>query len=358
MQAIHQFVAGFRQGDAISGEARALRAVFRAWGHAAEIVCEPLRTAPQVRHEVQTPEHIGPSLRPDDVALLHLSIGTPINRFFRSLRCRKVLLYHNITPASYFRLYNPALCADLAAGRQQVAELAGTADLNLADSAFNARELTELGFSDVRVLPLLIDLAEFSGDAHDAAVAQRLGHGLQNVLFVGRCVPNKRIEDLLVVLHYLQRGLAPRARLVHVGSQAGVEAYHTLLLAQARELGLRDTLFLGPVTQAGLNTCYRAADAFLCLSAHEGFCAPLLEAMLHGVPVLACDAGAIAETLDGAGVLFHQRDLHVIAEVTAAVLQNTELRHAIHARQEQRIARLRTRDVASELRELLKPLLT
>jgi glycosyltransferase involved in cell wall biosynthesis len=173
---------------------------------------------------------------------------------------------------------------------------------------------------------------------------------------VGRCVPNKRLEDILVAVHYLQKNLGASARFVHVGSYAGVEAYYTLLLAQNRELGLRDTLFLGPVTQDALNTCYASAGLFLCLSEHEGFCAPLLEAMLHGVPVLARDAGAVAETLDGVGVLFHDPDPRLVAETAFEVLADPVLRASIVGRQNRRIDAFRRRDVDAELRALFAPL--
>ncbi|MGI6496769.1 MAG: glycosyltransferase family 4 protein [Kiritimatiellia bacterium] len=354
--AIHQLVAGYRQGDAISNEARALRKIFRAWGHPSEIVCEAQRAAPQVRAEIRTPSDILPALRPGDVALLHLSIGTAINRFFATLPCRKVILYHNVTPAEYFRLYNPALHDDLAAGRRDAAALAGVAELNLADSRFNARELEAMGYRDTKVLPLVFNLDEFPSNARDPATLRRLGEGHANILFVGRCVPNKRLEDILVAVHYLQKNLGASARFVHVGSYAGVEAYYTLLLAQNRELGLRDTLFLGPVTQDALNTCYASAGLFLCLSEHEGFCAPLLEAMLHGVPVLARDAGAVAETLDGVGVLFHDPDPRLVAETAFEVLADPVLRASIVGRQNRRIDAFRRRDVDAELRALFAPL--
>ena len=55
-----------------------------------------------------------------------------------------------------------------------------------------------------------------------------------------------------------------------VGSTAGVEAYHSLLVARARELGIRDLRLLGAVSQPQLNACYATAHAFLCLSEHEG----------------------------------------------------------------------------------------
>ena len=84
-----------------------------------------------------------------------------------------------------------------------------------------------------------------------------------------------------------------------VGDTWGYEAYFLPLERMARELALPEVVFTGQVEDAELPAFYEAADVFLCLSEHEGFCVPLLEAMSHGVPVLAYDAGAVAETLRG-----------------------------------------------------------
>jgi glycosyltransferase involved in cell wall biosynthesis len=357
LPAIHQFVAGFRQGDAISHAATVMRRHFRAWGHESAIVCEARRTCPHERDEIRDLADVAAAARPGDIAILHLSIGTPVNLAFAALPCRKAVLYHNITPPHYFRFCNPVLAGELQTGRQQAAALAGVAEVALADSAYNAGELREMGYRDVRVLPLAIDIGAFSPRQADPAMRRRLDDGTRNVLFVGRCVPNKRLEDLLTVMHFLQRHVEPAARLVHVGSHAGVETYYSLLVARARALGLRDIRFLGTVTQAQLNACYATAHAFLCLSEHEGFCAPLIEAMLHDVPVLARRAAAVPETLGGAGVLLDTPDFPLIAETLGRVLRETSLRQAIVARQQARLAAFRTRDLDAELRAALAPLL-
>ncbi len=358
LPAIHQFVAGYRHGDAISTSARVLRDIFRAWGHPSEIACEVRRTDPRVRGQVRDAVLLGESMAPADIGLLHLSIGSSVNRLFPQLRCRKAILYHNVTPAHYFRFCNPSLAADLQDGRRQAAALAHAAEVNLADSAYNAGELKTMGYRDVRVLPLTLDLAALEPSGADPVMTRRLSDGAFNILFVGRCVPNKRFEDLLTVMHYLQRHVEPNARLVHAGSHAGVEAYYSLLVARARALGLRDLRFLGPVTQPQLNACYATAHAFLCLSEHEGFCAPLIEAMLHGVPVLARAAAAVPETLDGAGVLLRTTDPVTIAETLGRVLRDPELRQAILARQRQRVAAYRARNLSDEVRQALAPVLS
>ena len=59
--------------------------------------------------------------------------------------------------------------------------------------------------------------------------------------------------------------------------------------------------FTGPVPDEDLAAFYRWADVYVSLSEHEGFCVPLVEAMAADVPILAYAAGAVPETLGGAG---------------------------------------------------------
>ncbi|MEI7436117.1 MAG: glycosyltransferase, partial [bacterium] len=191
----------------------------------------------------------------------------------------------------------------------------------------------------------------------DRALLRELDDGHVNILFVGRGVPNKRIDDLLQAVATLRYGIEPQARLIHVGSYAGTERYRVVLEARARELGLRDTLFLGAIPQAGLNACYRAAQVFLCMSEHEGVCIPLLEAMRFDLPVAARACAAVPETLDGAGVLFAEPDYPVIAEVLARLARPGELRDGVLAAQRARLARYQALDLGAELRRHLAPLL-
>ena len=70
--------------------------------------------------------------------------------------------------------------------------------------------------------------------------------------------------------------------------------------------------FVGHVSNEELVAYYELADLFLCASEHEGFCVPLVEAFHMGVPVLAYAATAVPATMDGAGILFTNKDpLHV-----------------------------------------------
>ncbi len=356
MPAIHQLVAGFSSGDAISNEARTLRALFRSWGYSSEIYAEARRILPELRGEVRDLRLAPAEIATEDVVLLHLSIGSDANDIFPALRGRKAILYHNITPAEYFRGIQEQIARTLARGREQAARLADVAEVVLADSAYNAAELAVWGYRDVRVFPLALDF-DFIGTPPDRATLRKYGDGRTNVLFVGRGAPNKRIEDVIAVFYYLQRYVDPNARFIHAGSYAGTERYQALLYTHLRDLRARDAELLGAVPQAVLSALYRTATVFLCMSEHEGFCIPLIEAMTHDTPVIAYAAAAVPETLGGAGVLVREKRFDRIAELIGELKRDSALREAVLRRQRERLARFRARNVESELRAHLAPLL-
>jgi len=357
MRAIHQFVAGFSTGDAISNEARTLREWFRSWGFASEIYAEARRILPELRGEVRDLRLAPAEVHPDDVVLLHLSIGSDANEVFATLRCRKALLYHNITPPEFFRGIQEQIARTLARGREQATRLAGVAEVNLADSAFNAAELAAWGYREQKVFPLALDFDAIL-TRPDRATLRKYGDGRPNLLFVGRGAPNKRLEDVIAAFYYVQRYVLPQARLIHAGSFAGTERYQALLYTFLRDLRIHDAELLGAVPQPVLASLYRTASVFLCMSEHEGFCIPLIEAMAHDVPVVAYAAGAVPETLEGAGVLVKEKRFDQIAEFVGELCRNAALREAVLRRQRERIARYRARDLEAELRNHLAPLLT
>jgi len=356
MRTVHQLVAGFHHHDAISNEALVMRRHFREWGHASEIFSETRRINPDHREEVKDISVLRAVCGAEDVAILHLSIGSAVNDLFPELPCRKVILYHNITPPEYFRGLQEEIARHLARGREQMRKLAGVADVVLADSAFNARELEALGYGNVGVLPLMLDLSRVRVKPHGPTL-RRYRDGVKNILFVGRCAPNKCIHDLIHAFYYFKTFVEPGSRLLHVGSSGGLEHYHALLLATSRDLELDDVNLLGSAEQDELAAFYQTADLFLCMSEHEGFCLPLLEAMAHDVPILAYDAAAVPDTLDGAGVLFREKDFAAVAEMMRCMIHDGPFRQAVIAGQRARLARYEARDLAGELRGHLRTVL-
>ncbi len=354
-KAIHQFLAGFNKSDAISNEAIVIQKLFRDWGYESEIFSEAKRILPELQKYAHDISEYQPN--EEDIVLLHLSIGSPINDIFNEISCKKAILYHNVTPAHYFEIVEKKTSYNLAKGREQAKKLANTASINMADSKFNADELLEIGFKDVKVLPLLLDQEKLDHKP-DKKILDQFDDDITNILFVGRCAPNKKIEDLLSAFHYYQKTVNPESRLIHVGSFAGVEQYYFTLLAKTSELELTNVHFAGTATQAQLTAFYKSADVFLCMSEHEGFCIPILEAMYHKTPVMAYASSAVPETMNGAGIIFQEKKFDQIAEMIERVTNDKEFRSAVLKKQEERITRYMNTDLETELKNILQPLIS
>jgi L-malate glycosyltransferase len=124
------------------------------------------------------------------------------------------------------------------------------------------------------------------------------------VLFVGRVIPNKKIDNVIRFFHAYRTRFNPRSRLLLVGSYGGFEKYLAMLHAAGRAAGHTRRALPRPRLERGADGVYDVADLFLCASEHEGFCVPLIEAFHKRVPVLAYAATAVPATMDGGGVLY------------------------------------------------------
>jgi glycosyltransferase involved in cell wall biosynthesis len=345
-KAIHQLSVSAAYGDAIGGEIFTVRDALRDAGYESDVFVELVdaRMAGEVRpyQEYREVSH------PDNVVLLHFSLGSKVSALAREIDDRMVLIYHNITPAEWFAPYALGIARDCQRGRLELAALAGRAALALGDSEYNRQELEELGFAPTGVLPLIVDLARLDGPA-DPLVLDRFDDGRTNLLFVGRCVPNKRIEDLLRAYAYYRRCIDHRSRLIVVGEYRSFVLYFDALQALAGELGLDDVHFTGHVSQAELNAYYRVADCFVCASEHEGFCVPVFEAMYRGLPVVAYSAAAIPYSTGRGVLLLSDKDPALFAETVHQVLSDAGLRERLLARQRRALESLDRDRLVGEL---------
>ena len=104
-----------------------------------------------------------------------------------------------------------------------------------------------------------------------------------------------------------------RRRLTLVGGGTSVH-YLRALECLVGELELGDSVeVLNGLSDAELLAHWAVADVFVCLSEHEGFCVPILEAMELGIPVVAYPVAAVPETLGDAGVLVEDKDPLTVA---------------------------------------------
>jgi len=347
-RAIHQIMPGFLSGDAVGNQAFRIRELLRAWGYESQVYAQFRDTRlsdPGVDYK-----HYRPS--PDNLLIYHHSIGSPIADFVRGLPDRVVMYYHNITPAHFLRDVNPGMADLLEQGRREL-DYFRDAPLALAASDYNRQELLALGIHQVEVLPYFVYLDELVTSAEQSAgqavVSKFKSDDWVNILFVGRIVPNKKQDDLIRAFRYYHQLVNPLSRLLLVGSDVNAPGYQLQLETMTAALDLAEVHFVGPVgLREGLGGYFRAADVFLCLSEHEGFCIPLLEAMRFDVPVMAFNATGVPYALGGAGIVLNQKRYDVIAERVDLLARDEVLRRRVIARQRERLVELAPERVAEQ----------
>jgi glycosyltransferase involved in cell wall biosynthesis len=329
---VHQFLSTFAGRDAIGMHTLRLRKLLRDAGYASDIYA--VDTHDDVRNQALPASAFPAQLRGrDDVWILyHFSIGNPLFEQVRELDVGLALDYHNITDAKYFWRWEPRAATTMLEGRRQLAVAAPAVKFALADSAFNERELVELGCKHTAVAPILIDFADFDGPPDAALLAERQrvrAAGGSDWLSVGRIAPNKCQHDVLLAFAVYRRIHDPRARLTFVGGQsAGLywKALHTL----AVDLGVADAVtFSDVVTHEQLLAYYRSADVFVLLSEHEGFNVPVLEAMHFDVPVIAYASSALPGTVGDGGLLLTDKRPVVVAAAADRLRSDASLRQGL-----------------------------
>jgi L-malate glycosyltransferase len=343
---IHQVLATLGYGDAIGHEVLGIQRVLRGAGYESDIFVE---TADE-RLESLTRDYrelVDFSQR-DNLLLHHFSLGSKASRTAFALPDRMALIYHNITPPEYFVGLHRRLARQCFRGRRELRAYADRCDLAMGDSEFNRLDLESLGFRRTAVLPVVPDFSHLEREPR-WMLAQDFDDDWSNIVFVGRVITNKKIEDLIRCFHAYRTIFNPRSRLIIVGSYSGFERYLASLNHLAATLDGTHVHFVGHVSDEELVAFYEIADLFLCASEHEGFCVPIVEAFYKEVPVLAYAATAVPATMDGAGVLYHDKTPAHVAHLMDSIVSNAALRDRIVEGQLAAVDRLRAKDFAGTL---------
>ena len=351
---INQWVPAAHRGDAIGDSARRVREILRQQGHHSDLFA--LTIDDDLRDDVR-PFH-DPEAVHGQITIFHFALPSPMTETFAALKGIRVLQYHNITPAAFFAPYDAQMFRLAALGRQELASLAGRVDLALADSEFNRQELEALGFDSTGVMPIAVDTARITEAPRRPALEKILGDGLINILFVGRIVPNKKIEDHIRLAEVYKRYIDSYYRFIFVGRYDGLPRYHAMVRALIVEYQMLPErfVFTGGVPDDDLAAYYRWADVYVSMSEHEGFCVPLVEAMATNVPVLAYAAGAVPETLGGSGVVFAPKDLELAAEMLGLLVYDRPMREHVLEGQRRRVADFSADRIKTRLKDIVATL--
>jgi len=349
---VNQWVPAAHRGDAIGDSARRVRDLLRTLGHRSELYA--LTIDDDLVGDVRPFDDAG--ARSGDLTIFHYALPSPMTSAFAALPRGRIVQYHNVTPAAFFAPYDAGLFRLAALGRQELATLVGSVELALGDSEYNRHELESLGFSPTGVFPIAVDTSRITRRVERPALDAILDDGLVNFLFVGRIAPNKKIEDHIRLAECYKRYVDAYYRFIFIGRCDVVPRYYSMIRALLTEYRMLDDrfLFTGAISDAELAVYYRHAAVYISMSEHEGFCVPLLEAMAADVPVLAYAAGAVPDTLGGAGVQFAPKDLEYAAELLGALAFDDRLRAAVIAGQRRRLLDFGDGRIVRELEAVLQ----
>jgi len=326
---IVQVVASLTEGDGVSNAVMALDDMLKRRGYETAIYNQRLNL-----HSVQNP-----LFSEDNIVIYHLALT--VDPMLRYLKCRKILAFQNITDPRLFREHGlDELRMQAAIGLCDVEETPQYFDAAITFSAYSRDVLLQKGWRADRVfvLPILMRWEQFH-HAPDAGVLQRYQDGRTNILFTGRIFPSKRQEDVIRAFA-AYRQYDATARLFLVGKVAS-EHYYQRLLRLAKSLHVaQDVIFPGHVRFSEYLAYYQVADVFLCMSVHEGFCIPLVEAMYFQLPIVALARTAVPDTLGGCGVLVDTAEPETVAAAVHRLMSDAEERKRILAGEATRLQEL------------------
>jgi glycosyltransferase involved in cell wall biosynthesis len=317
---VHQLVPTITPRDAVGNHTFRLREIIRDLGHESEIFA-------MFRHgDVIDDTHLIDQLPHDaDAVIYQFSIGSPLAARWAEHPGRRIMNYHNITPIELVGKWDGLLSAEVRLGREQMAQYVDRCEHAICDSDFNRSELDALGYRSTETIPVLFDVADATPDKAVTASMRRKRRGTQ-ILFVGRVAPNKAHHDLVAVVRTLRDVYGDDAHLHFVGTD-GPPTYRKVVddIVAHADMGEHVT-FHGSVSQEALVAFYQSADVFCCLSDHEGFCVPVIEAMHHGLPVVAYDTTAVGGTIGSGGILLQDKHPLTVAAALHRVSTDEPLR--------------------------------
>lgn len=320
---IYQHVDEFNDRDGIGNDIRGFQSVFQKLNIPNVILSRINNSNSEL--EVYSPTK-PPKFFSEDIHILHFGgTGYPLD-FFQELPGKKILRFHNMTPISFFQDF---MSEDIfktferneIKSNLELYSLHRSLSYVLSDSNFNQMEylnlIGEAGKTKMITMPVIRHYPHLPSKE---STGKRIG-------FVGRWVPNKKIEDLLFTLFFLRK-IDPSYTLVLIGKTNPVfQIYNNYLYDLIQKLDLSDRVeILENLNDDEVKEQLSNLDIYISMSEHEGFGIPILEAMAAGVPVLAFSSSAVTETVRDAGLLFSQKNVPLLAELIHKLISTSELK--------------------------------
>ena len=347
---IIQILPTLVRGDAVGNNALLLHRIFEEEGYCSRIYAEnfgPDTSLPGVFPASVIPDDFGKT----DILIYHLATAWDFIYHIERYSCKKVMIYHNVTPVDFFIPYNRDASNLVLTARRQMHYLSNSFDYCLADSEYNKQELIDAGYScEIDVMPIFIPFEDYQ-KTPDVKTIQKYSDSKVNFLFVGRIAPNKKQENIIAAFYLYKKYFNSKARLILIGGDGGFENYKYQLRQYIHKLGLgKDVVFPGHISFAEILAFYTVSHLFVSMSEHEGFGVPLIEAMAFDLPIIAYASSAVPETLGDGGFLVEEKNPLEIAAIANEILTNDHLRAFYAEKQKQILEKMESK----RLRSLLK----
>lgn len=279
-----------------------------------------------------------PPLKETDIILYHFATSSFISDKLPDLPGKKVLVYHNVTPPHFFTPYSKQSAMISQQGLDEVCRLKACIDYCIADSDFNKQDLLDIGYHcPIYVCPIVIKFSDYDQPPSKSVIQRYKDGNTVNLIFVGRLAPNKKQSDIIRGFAYynLHRNMQSRLFLVGSGEK---ESYAEELKKYAAKLKVDErVVFTGHIPFSEILGYYEASDVFICMSEHEGFCVPLVEAMKFGLPIVAYNSTAIPYTLGGSGIMVDDKSPQFISLVVDYVVKHQEFKNHVISEQSKRL---------------------
>lgn len=267
-----------------------------------------------------------PELNENDILIFHFANADTFCEKIKKIKCRKIIRYHNITPPYFFATYDLTSYNATNLGIKQIAAMKDSFDYGMVPSEFNRQDLIQMGYTcPIEVVPILIPFTDYE-QVPDENVIKQYQDNWTNLVFVGRIAPNKKIEDIIACYREYKK-INPKSRLILVGNYSETDLYYRKLYELIEQDYIDDVIFTGHISFAAILAYYKVASLFLCMSEHEGFCVPLIEAMYFHVPIIAYSCTAIPYTMGDAGILLQSKEPSYVAEKINELISSKELQN-------------------------------
>lgn len=247
-------------------------------------------------------------IKRDDILLIHFGEKDELVEELLDYDGKRILVYQNVTYPFFFAGIDNCLFAKCAEGQRFVRSTVGNFLKAIAPSDFSYNELVEMGWEENDVYHLSLPVI-----LRNSSITKSITRTERNFLFVGRIVPNKKIEDIIRVFDYYRKNYYSKSNLIIIGTVYNDSYYNSLQKYISRKR-ICNIEFLNHVSDEVLDRVYNESDIYLCMSEHEGFCIPLIEAMSYGIPVVAYNSTAVPDTMGDAGILLEKKDNKYVCE--------------------------------------------